>query len=66
MMSEDKKRLLVDLAMKMGTTLNGQPAYVTGYTLPFAKVYDKSSGLSCEFAWETVERILNTGGKFKS
>lgn len=46
-------------------TLNGQPAVIGGYAKPFAVVTQLSTGLSCEFAWETVFRVLSHG-KFKS
>lgn len=49
-----------------GCTLNGNPAVVSGYNLDFAKVTDLITGLSAEWAWPTVERILNNGGNFKS
>ena len=47
-------------------TLNGRPARVWGIKEPFARVEDKETGLSCEFAWETVHRVMSNGGRFKS
>jgi hypothetical protein len=45
-------------------TLDGTPARVAGWKLPFAIIcnYDKQ----LEFAWPTVERVLAKGGNFKS
>lgn len=51
----------------MPVTLNGERAVVGGYRLPFAKVTQLRTGLSCEFAWETVERIITIKeGRFQS
>lgn len=47
-------------------TLNGQPAKVTGALNDYAKVTQIESGLSCEWAWETVARIVANGGRFFS
>jgi hypothetical protein len=47
-------------------TLNGNPARISGARLDFARVTDTVTGLSCEWAWETVERIVANGGAFKS
>lgn len=50
----------------MAVTLNGKPAKVSGVNLDFARVTDKATGLSCEWAWPTVRRIIERGGKFQS
>jgi hypothetical protein len=47
-------------------TLNGHPARVLGYRHPFAHVADTATGLSAEWAWETVARIVAKDGAFKS
>lgn len=48
-------------------TLNGNPAKISGYRNRFATVTDMTTRLSCEFAWETVERILTLkNGAFQS
>jgi hypothetical protein len=48
-------------------TLNGQPARITGYLNPYATVTDLRTGLSCQWAWETVHHILcNRDGRFQS
>lgn len=47
-------------------TLNGKPAVISGYRNPFAAVIQLSTGLSAEFSWEAVERIVAKGGEFKS
>lgn len=51
---------------EMPCTLNGQPARIWGINQPFARVEDKATGLSAEFAWDTVHRVLSNGGRFKS
>lgn len=47
-------------------TLNGNRAKVSGIRNRFATVTDLVTHLSCEFAWETVERIVERDGKFKT
>lgn len=48
-------------------TLNGNPAQVSGYHNDFATVTDMTTGLSCEWAWQTVAHIVkNRKGAFKS
>lgn len=48
-------------------TLDGKPAKISGYNNPFATVSLASNGLSCEFAWETVDHIVsNRKGRFSS
>jgi hypothetical protein len=49
-----------------GITLDGKPAVISGYRNSFAKVTQLSTGLSAEWSWEAVERIVAKGGKFKS
>lgn len=49
-----------------GVTLNGERAVIGGVRNSFATVTSLESGLSCEWAWETVERIVKRDGKFKS
>ncbi|QFG12161.1 Hypothetical Protein OBI_RACECAR_33 [Arthrobacter phage Racecar] len=58
----EKRRELV--AAKV--TLNGERAVIGGVRNAFATVTSLESGLSCEWAWETVERIVKRDGKFKS
>jgi hypothetical protein len=47
-------------------TLDGQPAKVSGFRNEYAKVSIIKSGLSAEWAWETVARIVAKGGRFSS
>lgn len=47
-------------------TLDGQPAYVSGYELAFARVRLAANGLGAEWSWETVARIVANGGRFAS
>jgi hypothetical protein len=46
--------------------LNGELATITGRKNDFALIIQKSTGLGCEFAWQTVERIMNSDKNFKS
>ena len=55
----DQRRNLVEAKV----TLNDRPAKISGYTLSFAIVRN-DNGQSAEWAWETVERIVEKGGKF--
>ena len=47
-------------------TINGQPAQVTGARLPFALILERDTGLGCEFAWPTVERVLAGSKNFRT
>jgi hypothetical protein len=48
-------------------TLNGKPAKVCGAQLPWAFVVTLDSRLSAEYAWNTVQHVIdNLGGKFKA
>ena len=47
-------------------TLDGAPATVSGARNDFATVRLRSTGLSAEWAWETVARIVERGGDFHS
>lgn len=60
---EYAKRLKLTAAT---VTLNGLPAKVSGVNKQFATVTQLKTGLSAEWSWEAVERIVNRDGKFKS
>ncbi len=49
-------------------TLDGKPATVVGRKLPFAIVHtvDVLDGPIAEFAWPTVDRIMQRDRSFKS
>jgi len=47
-------------------TLNGEPAVIAGYSLPFAHVTQLKSGLTAEWAWSTVALVVSRGGDFRS
>jgi len=49
-----------------GVTLNGNRATVSGYRNDFATVTDLVTGLSGEWAWQSVGRIRANGGAFNS
>lgn len=57
-----RRRAIVESSS--GVTLDGSPARIAGWKLPFAIVRNNDKGV--EFAWPTVERILAKGGSFKS
>lgn len=65
--TREERAALVEDSRTNGCTLDGKPAYVTGYNLEFAQVHLKSStGTSVEFAWATVAHILSTHRSFQS
>ncbi len=47
-------------------TLNGRPAKISGAGRPFARVTDSQTGLSAEWSWRAVARIVAKGGQFRS
>ena len=47
-------------------TLDGHRARVRGKLCDFAKVGQCPSGPEYDFAWPTVARVMENGGKFKS
>ena len=48
-------------------TLDGEPARIVGRLLPFATVRTiRDGGPSFDYAWETVARVMENGGKFHS
>lgn len=62
-MAEERKRELVQTE---NVTLNGEPAKIAGYKLDFANVRQLDGPIVAEFAWQTVERIVNNGGNFRA
>ena len=47
-------------------TLNGQPAAIKGVLCNHATVATLPDGPAFQFAWETVYRVIENGGQFKS
>lgn len=47
-------------------TLDGRPATISGRRNAFATVAELDGPLALEWAWETVARIMDAGGAFKS
>ena len=47
-------------------TLNGEPATISGVLNDFATVWQIPNGMKAEFAWQTVEHIINNGGNFRA
>jgi len=47
-------------------TLNGVRARVSGIQNSFATVTQFDTGLSAEWSWEAVERVIAKGGEFRS
>lgn len=63
----EQRQALVEDSRANGCTLDGYPAYVSGYRLDFAKVHRKSGkGGEVEFAWATVAHILSGHRRFQS
>lgn len=46
--------------------LDGKPAKIVGWKNDFAKVVDQQTGVGYEWAWSTVDRIVQNGGLFRS
>lgn len=49
---------------QMIVTLNGEKARISGAKLRFATVTQVKTGLSAEWSWEAVERIVARDGRF--
>ena len=47
-------------------TLNGERAKVSGAQRAFARVTQIASGLSAEWSWGAVARVVAAGGGFRS
>lgn len=54
-----------ELTQTEGVTLNGVPARITGARNDFATV-TRNDGLSAEWAWPTVARIVNRNKAFST
>ncbi|KMV19651.1 hypothetical protein ACT17_06340 [Mycolicibacterium conceptionense] len=60
---EEQRKALCDTPV----TLDGEPAKISGWALPFAKVHRRDGrGGEVEFAWSTAARIVELGGRFSS
>ena len=58
------KREIADAYAGKDCTLDGEPARIVGRCLPFARV--RSDTQDVEFAWETIRRVMEEGGRFHS
>lgn len=65
-MNTERKENLIDRSKAMKITLDGKPATIGGRLLNFAIVGTVDGSQKYEWAWETVQKILNDGGKFTS
>lgn len=61
----DTRRALVERSRGLAT-LDGKPAEVVGYMCDYATVHALGEPLHAVFAWETVARVLDRDGAFKS
>lgn len=50
----------------LNVTLDGKPARVIGRKNTFATIAQYPDGISAVYSWETVDRIVKNGGKFRS
>jgi hypothetical protein len=57
------KKALEKLTGGVKITLNGKPAWVTGWNAPFANVYDFNRRMSCEFSWDAVWNVITGPSK---
>lgn len=63
--------VLPDLAERQAlceavVTLNGNPGRVSGAGCDFARVTDTTTGLSAQWSWQAVARVIAKGGAFTS
>lgn len=66
---EGGKMNLKDIATKRAgevCTLDGKPARILGRLKNFAIVAQIPSGIKATWCWDTVEKIMQEGGNFKS
>lgn len=47
-------------------TLDGKPATVAGMYLDYARIATLDGKQSIEYAWPTVQRVMESGGNFRS
>jgi hypothetical protein len=60
------KDALREAFASVNVTLNGEPAKICGFDNPFATVAQIPSGLSADWSWSAVGRIVdNHGGRFR-
>lgn len=57
---------LISWARKVGITLNGEAAGISGAKCTFATVWQREGIGQVEFSWSAVKRILDKGGDFKA
>ena len=62
------QELKTDGSIYVGSTvtLDGKPAIILGSKRQFGTVATLPNGPSYEFSWNTIGRILDRGGDFKS
>jgi len=64
-----KKQLSIEKRQKLtentSCMLNDKHAVIRGRLRKFAVIAEQNGPLAAEYAWATVERIVNAGGKFK-
>lgn len=65
-LTEQERKAIADKYAGAACTLNGLPARVTGRLCDYATIAQLNSGLSAEWSWPAVERVMLTGGNFKS
>jgi hypothetical protein len=47
-------------------TINGRGAVICGFKEKFATVTSTDMSLSADFSWKAVDRIMKSGGNFKT
>lgn len=62
----EKPNLIADKYTGKNCKLDGKPAKITGRLLKFAIVSQLPDGLSAEFSWDAVKRIMERNAQFKS
>lgn len=63
--SKERERL-VEQARTQSVMLNGSPAILCGAKNEYATVRSLETGVTADFPWPAVSRVLARGGEFRS
>lgn len=61
-----EKGALIERSRTLEITLDGEPAVIGGRLLKFGFVGTLNGSKRFEWSWAAIERVLNSGGQFKS
>lgn len=66
MITPTERQAIADKWTNQECFLDGKPAKIIGRVAGFATVYILGKATTVEFAWETVDRIMQRDKRFKS